>query len=491
LAPFFFTRNCARQTAFLVPGLHMCIDDARSGLSQVTEFTFDGGIAEYVDFLAPDEPITSTWRLHGDAVFSENVPVLQEDGDMISQEVERTCHVDIALRWGTGYDTVIKSFVNIIATPKGGTHQQGCEQSLLRVIRSQVEANARRLKAGSDKVEKEDAMAGLTAVITVRLPEPQFEGQTKEVLGTPAVRQIVANVVSQQLTERLTSSKRDDKAQSALVLEKVVSEMKGRISARTMKETQRRKTALESSSLPAKLVDCRSNDVAESELFIVEGDSALGTAKLARRSEYQALLPIRGKILNVQKASVADMLNNAECAAIIQVIGAGSGRSFDIDLARYGKVIIMSDADVDGAHIRTLLLTLFFRYMRPLIEDGRVFAAVPPLHRVVAVNPGSKPNDIVYTYSEQQLHDLLERLRKAGRSYQEPIQRYKGLGEMDADQLAQTTMDREHRSLRRVRVEDAAAADSMFELLMGSDVAPRREFIVEGSRLLARERIDV
>jgi DNA gyrase subunit B len=481
----------ARQTAFLVPGLHMCIDDARSGLSQVTEFTFDGGIAEYVDFLAPDEPITSTWRLHGDAVFSENVPVLQEDGDMISQEVERTCHVDIALRWGTGYDTVIKSFVNIIATPKGGTHQQGCEQSLLRVIRSQVEANARRLKAGSDKVEKEDAMAGLTAVITVRLPEPQFEGQTKEVLGTPAVRQIVANVVSQQLTERLTSSKRDDKAQSALVLEKVVSEMKGRISARTMKETQRRKTALESSSLPAKLVDCRSNDVAESELFIVEGDSALGTAKLARRSEYQALLPIRGKILNVQKASVADMLNNAECAAIIQVIGAGSGRSFDLNLARYGKVIIMSDADVDGAHIRTLLLTLFFRYMRPLIEDGRVFAAVPPLHRVVAVNPGSKPNEIVYTYSEQQLHDLLERLRKAGRSYQEPIQRYKGLGEMDADQLAQTTMDREHRSLRRVRVEDAAAADSMFELLMGSDVAPRREFIVEGSRLLARERIDV
>ena len=481
----------ARQTAFLVPGLHMRIDDARSGTSQVTEFAFDGGIAEYVDFLAPDEPITSTWRLHGEAVFSENVPVLQDDGDMVSQEVERTCHVDIALRWGTGYDTVVKSFVNIIATPKGGTHQQGCEQSLLKVIRSQVEANARRLKAGSDKVEKEDAMVGLTAVITVRLPEPQFEGQTKEVLGTPAVRQIVANVVNQQLTERLTSGKRDDKAQSALVLEKVVSEMKGRISARTMKETQRRKTALESSSLPAKLVDCRSNDVAESELFIVEGDSALGTAKLARRSEYQALLPIRGKILNVQKASVSDMLNNAECAAIIQVIGAGSGRSFDLNLARYGKVIIMSDADVDGAHIRTLLLTLFFRYMRPLIEDGRVFAAVPPLHRVVAVNPGSKPNEIVYTYSEQQLHDLLERLRKAGRSYQEPIQRYKGLGEMDADQLAQTTMDREHRSLRRVRVEDAAAADVMFELLMGSDVAPRRDFIVEGSRLLTRERIDV
>jgi DNA gyrase subunit B len=481
----------ARQTAFLVPGLHMRIDDSRTGESQLSEFSFSGGIAEYVDFLAPDEAITATWRLDGEASFTENVPVLQDDGGMVSQEVERTCHVDIALRWGTGYDTVIKSYVNIIATPKGGSHQQGFEQSLLKVIRTQVEANARRLKAGSDKVEKEDAMAGLTAVITVRLPEPQFEGQTKEVLGTPAARQIVAGVVTQQLTARLTSGKRDDKAQSALVLEKVVSEMKGRISARTMKETQRRKTALESSSLPAKLVDCRSSDVAESELFIVEGDSALGTAKLARRSEYQALLPIRGKILNVQKASVADMLNNAECAAIIQVIGAGSGRSFDIDIARYGKVIIMSDADVDGAHIRTLLLTLFFRYMRPLIEAGRVFAAVPPLHRVVAINAGSKPNDTIYTYSEDQLHQELEKLRKAGRNYQEPIQRYKGLGEMDADQLAQTTMDREHRSLRRVRVEDGAAADAMFELLMGSEVAPRREFIVEGSARMSRDRIDV
>ncbi len=481
----------ARQTAFLVPGLYMRIDDSRSGSSEVSEFSFSGGIAEYVDFLAPDEAITATWRLDGEASFTENVPVLQDDGSMISQEVERTCHVDIALRWGTGYDTVVKSYVNIIATPKGGSHQQGFEQSLLKVIRAQVEANARRLRAGSDKVEKEDAMAGLTAVITVRLPEPQFEGQTKEVLGTPAARQIVAGVVAQQLTARLTSGKRDDKTQSALVLEKVVSEMKGRISARTMKETQRRKTALESSSLPAKLVDCRSSDVAESELFIVEGDSALGTAKLARRSEYQALLPIRGKILNVQKASVADMLNNAECAAIIQVIGAGSGRSFDIDVARYGKVIIMSDADVDGAHIRTLLLTLFFRYMRPLIEAGRVFAAVPPLHRVVAINAGSKPNDIIYTYSEDQLHQTLEKLRKTGRNYQEPIQRYKGLGEMDADQLAQTTMDREHRSLRRVRVEDGAAADAMFELLMGSEVAPRREFIVEGSARMSRDRIDV
>ncbi|MET0736624.1 MAG: toprim domain-containing protein, partial [Microbacterium sp.] len=285
-------------------------------------------------------------------------------------------------------------------------------------------------------------------------------------------------------------SKREDKSQTALLLDKIVAEMKSRISARAHKETQRRKNALESSSLPAKLVDCRSSDVGHSELFIVEGDSALGTAKLARNSEYQALLPIRGKILNVQKASISDMLGNAECAAIIQVIGAGSGRSFDLDAARYGKVILMSDADVDGAHIRTLLLTLFFRYMRPLIDDGRVYAAVPPLHRVVVMNPGTKPNETIYTYSEQELHALLTKLTKAGRRWQEPVQRYKGLGEMDADQLATTTMDRAGRTLRRVRMQDAEAAASVFELLMGNDVAPRKEFIIDSSARLDRERID-
>ena len=271
------------------------------------------------------------------------------------------------------------------------------------MLRRQLELNARRLKVGSDKLEKDDALAGLTAVVTVRLAEPQFEGQTKEVLGTNAVRAIVARVVEKELTERLVSTKRGEKQQAALLLEKVTSEMKSRISARLHKETQRRKTALESSTLPAKLADCRSTDVERTELFIVEGDSALGTAKLARSSDHQALLPIRGKILNVQKASVTDMLGNAECAAIIQVIGAGSGRTFDLESARYGKVIIMTDADVDGAHIRTLLLTLFFRYMRPLVEAGRVYAAVPPLHRIEVINPGSKANEVIYTYSEAEM----------------------------------------------------------------------------------------
>ncbi len=481
----------ARQTAFLVPGLEMKISDERGPEVLESSFKFSGGISEFAEFLAPDTAVTDIWRLTGEGNFTETVPVLGPDGNMALSEVERTCGVDIALRWGTGYETEMQSFVNIISTPKGGTHQQGFEQALLKVIRAQVDANSRKLKAGNDKVEKDDVLAGLTAVVTVRVPEPQFEGQTKEVLGTPAVKAIVASVVQKQLAARLTSTKRDDKAQSALLLEKIVSEMKSRISARTHKETQRRKNALETSSLPAKLVDCRSNDVEQSELFIVEGDSALGTAKLARNSEYQALLPIRGKILNVQKASVSDMLNNAECASIIQVIGAGSGRSFDLDSARYGKVILMSDADVDGAHIRTLLLTLFFRYMRPLIEAGRVFAAVPPLHRVVVINPGTKPNETIYTYSETELQSVLAALAKAGKRYQEPIQRYKGLGEMDADQLANTTMDRSARTLRRVRVEDAAMADTVFELLMGNDVGPRKDFIIEGSAGLSRDRIDV
>ncbi|MCJ1715448.1 type IIA DNA topoisomerase subunit B [Curtobacterium sp. VKM Ac-2922] len=499
--------NRARQTAFLVPGLGLTITDERPAAieaaaaraeatgTQVTpgpvveRFRYEGGIGEFVEHLAPDTALTDVWRVQGTGSFTETVPMLDDKGHMVSTDVERSCEVDLALRWGGGYETVFRSFVNIIATPKGGTHQAGFESGVMKAVRTQVEANARKLKVGQDKLDKDDVLAGMTAVLTVRLPEPQFEGQTKEILGTPAVRKIVDQVVSKRLTEILTSTQRTEKAQSAALLEKVVSEMKSRISARAHKETQRRKNALENSSLPTKLADCRSNDVEGTELFIVEGDSALGTAKLARNSEYQALLPIRGKILNVQKASVSDMLGNAECASIIQVIGAGSGRTFELDQARYGKVIIMSDADVDGAHIRTLLLTLFFRYMRPMIEQGRVFAAVPPLHRVVIINRG-KPNDTVYTYSEQELQTLLKKLAKSGKKYQEPIQRYKGLGEMDADQLAETTMDRSHRTLRRVNVSDAEGAAKVFELLMGNDVAPRKEFILAGEGL-DRDRIDV
>ncbi len=487
----------ARQTSFLVPGLELVIRDERGlagtpGAEGPVEevFRHDGGITEFAEHLAADPPVTDVWRLQGAGHFHETVPVLDAMGHLEPTEVERECHVDVALRWGTGYDTEVRTFVNIIATPKGGTHQAGFDAALLKTLRRQVEANARRLKAGSDKVDKEDVLAGLTAVLTVRLAEPQFEGQTKEVLGTSAVRGIVARVVERELTALLTSTRRGEKQQAAALLDKVVAEMKSRVSARLHKETQRRKNALETSSLPAKLADCR-EEGERTELFVVEGDSALGTAKLARSSDFQALLPIRGKILNVQKASVADMLRNTECASLIQVVGAGSGRSFDLDAARYGRVIILADADVDGAHIRTLLLTLFFRYMRPMVDAGRVFAAVPPLHRVEVVHSGRKANELVYTYSEAELSTLLRRLDRSGKRYKEPIQRYKGLGEMDADQLAETTMDPRHRTLRRVRITDAEAAERVFELLMGTDVAPRKDFIVDGAAALDLERIDV
>jgi len=479
----------ARQTAFLVPGLTITVHDNSGAEESVVAYSSEGGLRDFLDFLAPDQPVVGPWHFSGSGQFDETVPMLDSQGRLESTDVTRDVHVDVVVQWGTGYDTVHKSFVNIIQTPKGGTHQAGFDAGLVKAIRAEIDKNARRLKLGKDKVEKDDIVAGLTAIIAVRVPEPQFEGQTKEVLGTPGIKSIVHTVVAEGLERKFESTKRDDKAASALLQEKIVAEMKTRLSARALKETQRRKTALESSTLPTKLVDCRTKDVEGTELFIVEGDSALGTAKLARDSNHQALLPIRGKILNTQKASVQDMLDNQECAAIIQVVGAGSGRTFDLSSARYGKIIIMSDADVDGAHIRTLLLTLFFRYMRPLVEAGRVYAAVPPLHRVIVQNRGKAGNDVIYTYSEDELRSVLAGLKTAGKTYQEPIQRYKGLGEMDADQLADTTMNPAGRTLRRVRVSDAQQASDVFELLMGNDVAPRRDFIVSGPGL-SRERID-
>ena len=486
----------ARQTAFLVPGLTIVLLDRREERtpeqSERTVFHYAGGISEFVDYLAKDQKITDVIRLTGSGDYTETVPVLDKSGHMVSKGVSRTCEVDIALRWGADYDTTVRSFVNIVATPKGGTHVTGFEQALVKVVRKAVDAQSRRVKfnAKKEKIEKDDTLAGLTAVVTVRIDEPQFEGQTKEVLGTPAARQIVAKVVERELGAFLASTKKGEKEQAALVVDKVVSEMRARVAARMHKEVSRRKNALESSTMPTKLADCRHTGIDRSELFIVEGDSALGTAKSARDSEFQALLPIRGKILNVQKASITDMLKNAECANIIQVIGAGSGRTFDIEQARYGKIVMMTDADVDGAHIRTLLLTLFHRYMRPLIEQGRIYAAVPPLHRVEIIHGGSKKNEYVYTYSEKELHRLLKKLERSKKRYKEPIQRYKGLGEMDADQLADTTMDPSQRLLRRVTIQDAESADRVFELLMGSEVAPRKQFIVEGAEELDVERID-
>ncbi len=477
------------QTSFLVPGLKVSLLDRRAG-GEVERYEHRGGVVEYVTQMAADDPVTGVIHITGSGRFTETVPVLDSQGHLDSTEVEREVKVDIALRWGNGYETDLRSFVNVIATPKGGTHLSGFERGLVKVLNEQARS-ARVLKASEAALIKEDALEGLTGVVAIRLPEPQFEGQTKEILGTPAAARIVSHVVTKELAGWLTSPPRGEKANARALLDKVANAMRTRVAARTHRDTQRRKTALESSSLPAKLVDCRSDDIERNELFIVEGDSALGTAKLARDSQYQALLPIRGKILNVQKASLSDMLKNAECASIIQVIGGGSGRSFELESVRYGKIIIMTDADVDGAHIRTLLLTLLHRYLTPLLEAGRVYAAVPPLHRIEIPGQGRRQTEVRYTYADEEMRAVTADLSKRGVKWRDPIQRYKGLGEMDASQLRETTMAIGSRSLRRIGVSDAAAATTVFDLLMGNDVGPRREFIVGSAQRIERSRIDV
>lgn len=478
----------ARQTSFIVPGLELVIRD-QSGEDPVEEkFRHDGGIAEFVDFLAKDEPVSGVLRLQGSDTFTETVPMLDDAGHMTPQDVERELGVDIAVRWGSGYDNEIRSFVNVIATPKGGTHVSGFENALTKTFNDAMRAT-KVLKVNDKDIVKEDILEGLTAVVTVRLAEPQFEGQTKEILGTPAARSVVRKVVAAEMKTFLTESRGAQKQQAKLVMEKVYAASKTRLSLRQQKENQRRKNALESSALPSKLADCRTTDD-RAELFIVEGDSALGTAKVARNSEFQALLPIRGKILNVQKASVGDMLKNTECSSIIQVVGTGTGRGFDLDAARYGKIIFMADADSDGAHIRTLLATLFFKYMPELIAAGKVYTAVPPLHRIEISNPKKGMEKYIYTYSDPELQRKLAELKKKNVTWKDPVQRYKGLGEMDADQLAETTMDPRHRTLRRLTLDDADEAAAVFDLLMGSDVAPRKEFIVAGGGQLSETDLD-
>ena len=477
----------ARQTSFLVPGLTLTVNDNRGKTKTTESFYHKGGISEYCEFLQPDQPIGDVIRIYGTGHYQETVPVLDDKGHMVSTEVERDMEVDIAMKWGNGFDTTQRSFVNIIATPKGGTHVLGFERAITKAFNEALRST-KTLKNNEADVIKDDILEGLTAVITVRMSEPQFEGQTKEVLGTAAATRIVSAVVADKMKEFFNTTRRIDKANGRLILEKVAGASRTRISARAHKDLQRRKNALESSSLPTKLSDCRSEDVNRSELFIVEGESALGTTKAARNSEFQAILPIRGKILNVQKASLSQMLDNSECASIIQVIGAGSGKSFELDDARYGRIILMSDADVDGAHIRCLLLTLLYRYMKPMIDDGRVFAAIPPLHRIETIGGGGKKGEYIYTYSDDEMRKVTADLKKAGKKWKEPIQRYKGLGEMDADQLRETTMDPDARTLRRITIKDAAAAESMFELLMGNEVAPRKEFISTAE--IDRDRID-
>jgi DNA gyrase subunit B len=477
-----FTRS--RQAAFLVAGLAICVRDLTNPKEPKEEtFSFKGGVRDMVEHLSSGTPVCDTVHFTGTGRFIETVPVLDDKGHMTSREVEREVQVDVALRYDAGYDTDVKSFVNVVATPKGGTHLKGFERGLVAAVRKGYDGT-RLMKANEDPVTLDDCQEGLTAVISVGFPEPQFEGQTKEILGTPAITKIVQDVVSSGVSAWMNGRK---KSQARSVLEKIANAARTRIASRSQREAARRKTAIESASMPSKLVDCRAIGVSRSELFIVEGDSALGSARAGRNSEYQALLPIRGKILNVQKASLAQMLANTECASIIQVIGAGSGRTFDLETMRYQRIILMADADVDGAHIRVLLLTLFHRYMRPIIEAGRLYAAVPPLYKIETTGRNKETH---YAYSSAEMAAITARLSKEKKQVKTPVARFKGLGEMNADELWETTMDPQARTVRQISIADAQVAEHSLTLLMGDDVAPRRDWLVANADRVDRTALD-
>jgi DNA gyrase subunit B len=463
-------RERCRQTAYLVPGVRIRLVDEAAGTDE--EFHAKGGIADMVEALSGDG-LGTVVHITGEGAYTEVAQVI--DGDrLVARELERECLIDVALRWSRGYDTTVRSFVNVVETPSGGTHVTGFERAVVKAVQNAL-SGTKILRASESAPTKDDILEGLVAVVTVKIPEPQFVGQTKDALGTAQVTAIVQSLVTEQLGAWLAAGR--NRTSSRQILEKVADAARARTAARAQRDLVRRKSALESSSLPAKLKDCRSHGVEGSELLLIEGDSAAGTVSAARDSEFQAYLPLRGKILNVQRASEKAMLENAECAAIIQAIGAGSGRNFDLAKARYGKLIFLADADVDGSHIRTLLLTLVWRYLREMLEDGRVFAAVPPLYRITLKGSGEH----VYCYSERDKTLTLERLEREGRAWRDDIQRYKGLGEMDADQLAETTLDPMTRRLRRITLADAEVAAKSFETLMGNDVEGRREFIVDRS----------
>ena len=436
-----------------------------------------------MDYLSKGEAVSDIWRVTGEGTYVEETQAVGDGGELHAQKVTRKCAVDIAMRWTNGYDTTMRSFVNVVETPGGGTHVDGYLLGMTKQIRKAIEDNARKLKVNlkdsNMKVERDDILSGLVAVITVRIAEPQFQGQTKDVLGTAQVKPIVSKMTDKQFGEMITGSKRGYKEQSGRVLEKIVGEMHARIQARKTKEVTRRKNALESASMPPKLSDCQPGNDDVAELFIVEGDSAGGSAIQGRNPITQAILPLRGKILNTERASLDRMMKSETIESLITAVGGGYGEDFDLNKVRYHKVIIMADADVDGAHIATLNLTLFFRYMRPMITAGYVYVAMPPLYRLKWTKGA---HDFVYTDAERDR--VLAEGKAAGRQLPkgEGIQRYKGLGEMSYQELWETTMDPDHRILKQVQIEDAAAADETFSMLMGDEVEPRRLFIQRNAR---------
>ncbi|MFG1740120.1 type IIA DNA topoisomerase subunit B [Micromonospora chalcea] len=473
-----------RNTAFLVPGVAYRLLD-ETGEEPVEErFHFPNGLTDMVEYLAPagDRPVSGTLLVTGEGTYRENAA---DANGVMQSNVQRRAEVEVAFRWGTGYERTVECFTNTIRNAHGGTHRKGFERALARTL-ADAARNARGLlKPKEDAPTLDDVLEGMTAVVHVRIPEPQFTSQTKDELSTAGITKVLQGLIEAHLKSWLDD--RRTKAEARTVLQKIVDAARVRLTQKQQKDAARRKTALEGAAMPAKLVDCRATGVERSELFIVEGDSALGTSRMARSSEYQALLPIRGKILNVQKANLQQVLDNAECAAIVQVLGAGSGRTFDLSALRYGRVLIMADADVDGAHIRTLLITLFARYMRPLIEAGRLYAAMPPLHKITTKGRNAQT---VYTYTQAEMEATVRKLEKAGKQIVTPIPRFKGLGEMDADELWETTMNPATRAVRRITLDDVDAAERILELLMGEKVEPRRNWLIDSADRVDRDAID-
>ncbi|CQR25118.1 DNA gyrase subunit B [Streptococcus varani] len=443
-----------QELAFLNRGLQLSIIDKRPGMEQSKDYHYEGGIASYVEFLNENK----------DAIFE--TPIYTE-GEMDGITVE------VAIQYTTSYHENVISFANNIHTHEGGTHEQGFRTALTRVINDYAKKN-KILKENEDNLTGDDVREGLTAVISVKHPNPQFEGQTKTKLGNSEVVKITNRLFAEAFSDFLMENPQIARR----IVEKGILASKARIAAKRAREVTRKKSGLEISNLPGKLADCSSNDPSQTELYIVEGDSAGGSAKSGRDREFQAILPIRGKILNVEKATMDKILANEEIRSLFTAMGTGFGAEFEVSKARYQKLVIMTDADVDGAHIRTLLLTLFYRYMRPIVEAGYVYIAQPPIY---GIKVGSEIKEYIQPGPKQE-ENLQVALAKHSEGRSKPsIQRYKGLGEMDDHQLWETTMNPENRLMARVTVDDAAEADKIFDMLMGDKVEPRRDFIEENA----------
>ena len=440
--------NRFREMAFLTKGLRITIEDLRGETSTKADFCFEGGLISFVEYLNKSKE-----KLHTTPIY------IEKQGDI---------PVEIAIQYTTSYSENIYTFVNNINTIEGGTHLEGFKRALTKVFNDYARSH-NILKEKDGNLQGEDIREGITAVVSVKVKEPQFEGQTKTKLGNSEVTGVVQSMVNEALSNFLEENPNVAKS----ILEKCVSASRAREAARKARELVRRKSALESTTLPGKLADCSSKNPEECEVYIVEGDSAGGSAKQGRDRTFQAILPLWGKMLNVEKSRADKIYNNEKLQPVILAVGAGIGAEFDISKIRYGKVIIMADADVDGAHIRTLLLTFFFRYMRPLIENGNVYLAQPPLYKL-----SKKGMTDIYCYTDEEMEKHLLKIGREGVN----IQRYKGLGEMNPEQLWETTMDPEKRILIKVKLEDAIKADEIFTILMGDEIAPRREFIEQNAK---------